>query len=216
MPRVLVRTAFQDIKFECQMCGSCCHHRRPEEFGDLVPSERIEEFVEKSNLIYLTDKDISKIGRKTGCGPAGFVDTLYEYDGNCVKLVDSGRKIILDLPVMKSKADTTCVFYQDGCTVYQVRPNACRLFPFRVEEKTGPGGDVVLEISYNPSCPGVGKGKSVDKSKLEKLVRDQFVQRTESIWPEVQRLASNGEISREARIYRSHPGRSNQDDKSKK
>lgn len=210
MPSVLVKFDFQDIKFECQRCGSCCHHRRPEEFEDLVPTDRIDEFVEKSNLIYLTEKDIHKIGRKAMCEPEKFVDTLYEHDGKCVKVKDSGKKIILDLPVMKSKADTTCVFYEDGCTVYQVRPNACRLFPFRVVEESNADGDVILNISYNPTCPGIGKGKSTDRSKLEKLVLDQFMQRTEDIAPQIQSLAAKGMIAQGAQIFRTLPGRHEQ------
>ncbi len=207
MPRVLVKTVFGNIKFKCQRCGSCCHHKRPLEFDDLVPTERLQEFVEKSNLIYLTEKDIENISLRTGCKPEEFVDTLYEYDNNCVRVEDAGRKVILDLPVMKSKEDTTCVFYDDGCTVYQERPRACRLFPFRVEEETTPQGDILLNIGYNPTCPGIGKGKPVNRKDLERLVVDQFMQRTQSIAPQVQRLASEGKIQRDARIYRTLPGR---------
>ena len=61
MPRVLINTAFHNIRFKCQRCGTCCHHKRPEEFGDLVPMERLKEFWEKSNLIYLDRTRISRI-----------------------------------------------------------------------------------------------------------------------------------------------------------
>ena len=207
MPKVVIRADFDDIRFQCQRCGACCHHRRPQEFNDLIPSGRMKEFCEKSNLIYLTKKDIDKIGRRTKMLPKDFVDTLYEYDGRSVKVEDSGRKVILDLPVMKSRKDTLCVLYSDGCSVYTIRPNACRLFPFRVEEETMPNGDMLLNIRYNPSCPGIGKGKTVDKEKLKELVADQFMQRVESITSEIQRLHSKGAISRDAQIYRTMPGR---------
>jgi Fe-S-cluster containining protein len=207
LPKVLVKASFEDIKFQCQRCGSCCHHRRPLEFDDLVPLDRLREFWEKSNLIYLTKKDIQKIGRRSRRKPEEFVDTLYGYDGNSVKVEDSGKKVILDLPVMCSKLDTTCVFYDDGCNVYSVRPIACRLFPFRVEEETTTAGDVLLNISYNATCPGIGKGASVDKGKLEKLVVEQFLSRTESIVPTIQKLAQEGKIDRCAQIYRTLPGR---------
>ncbi len=207
MPRVFVKTVFKDIRFKCQRCGSCCHHKRPLEFDDLVPLERLQEFVDKSNLIYLTEKDIEDISRRTGRPPAEFVDTLYEYDGSSVRVKDAGRKVILDLPVMKSKEDTTCVFYEEGCTVYQERPRACRLFPFRVEEETTSEGDILLNISYNPSCPGIGIGIIIDKKELEKLVVDQFLQRTESIAPQIQRLAVEGKIQKGAKVYRTLPGR---------
>lgn len=203
----MIRTNFDDIRFECQRCGSCCHHRRPQEFDDLVPLDRLREFWERSNLIYLTEEDIDKIGRRERLQPGDFVDTLYEYDGCFVKIDDSGRKVILDLPVMKSKIDTTCVFYKEGCSVYPVRPKACRLFPFRVEEETTPEGDILLNIGYNLGCPGIGKGKVVDRKKLEKLVTDQFMQRAQSIASEIQKLSRNGKLAEEAQIYRTMPGR---------
>lgn len=210
MPKVMIRADFDDIRFQCQRCGSCCHHRRPKEFDGLVQSERLKEFWEKSNLIYLTKKDIDKIGRRARMTPEDFVDTLYKYDGCSVRVEDSGRKIILDLPVMKSRKDTLCILYNDGCSIYPVRPNACRLFPFRVDEETMPDGDMLLNIGYNPSCPGIGKGNLVDKKKLKELVADQFIQRTESIASEIQRLQAIGAISSEAQIYRTMPGKTNE------
>ena len=207
MPRVLIKTIFNNIKFECQKCGSCCHHRRPRDFDDLVPMDRLKEFWQKSNLIYLTDKDIHDICRRSRRKPDEFVDTLYEYDGNNIRVEDTGKRVILDLPVMKSRKDTTCVFYNEGCAVYMVRPAACRLFPFRVEEETAANGDMVLNIDYNCSCPGIGKGSSVDKTKLEKLVVDQFLQRAEAVVPAIERLAKDGKIQKGAQIYRTLPGR---------
>ncbi len=207
MPQVFVKTAFDAIRFKCQRCGSCCHHKRPEEFGTLVPLEQLKEFWEKSNLIYLNKEDIENIGQRTGIEPKDFVDTLHEYDGQYVYVDDSGRRVILDLPVMRSKEDTTCIFYDEGCTVYPIRPNACRLFPFRVEEETTPQGDINLFINYNPTCPGIGKGKKVSGKDLEKLVVSQFLQRSEAVAAEVQKLAAEGKIQKDAKIYRSFPGR---------
>src|SRR5690606_11790402 len=103
--------------------------------------------------------------------------------------------------------DATCIFYREGCSIYSVRPIACRLFPFRVEEESAANGDLLLKINYNPTCPGLGKGKPVDRRKLEKLVADQFLQRTEDIAPHIERLRSAGAISENSRVFRTLPGR---------
>jgi len=207
LPRIVVKTIFEDVKFKCQRCGSCCHHKRPLDFEDLIPLERLDEFWQKSNLIYLTAKDVRAISVKTAKRAEDIVDTLYDYDGCYVKVEGAGEKLVLDLPVMKSKDDTTCIFYRNGCTVYSVRPIACRLFPFRVEENALPNGDIILNISHNPTCPGIGKGKSVDKKELEAMVEAQFMQRNRDITPHIRRLAESREISESSRVFRSYPGR---------
>jgi len=207
LPKVLIETAFEDIRFACQRCGSCCHHRRPlDEFDDLIPMERLREFVARSNLIYLTERDISNISHRSRINPPDFIDTLRPYDGQVVKLEDSGRIVLLDFPVFRSKPDTSCVFYDDGnCRIHAVRPVACRLFPFRVDETETPKGDILLRIGFNPNCPGIGKGPMVDKGRLEKLVSKQFMERSSAIASEIERL--KGKIAPGARVYRSFPGR---------
>lgn len=174
-----------------------------------MPLTKLAEFVEKSNLIYLTEKDIETIGRRTRSRPEEFVDTLYPYDGRFVKIRDSGRSVVLDLPVMKSREDTTCVFYDGtkGCEIYSLRPAACQLFPFRVEERTTPAGDILLMIEYNPTCPGVGRGKVADKERLMRLVAEQFLSRAQSVANEIEELRARGLIRKDAEIFRTLPGR---------
>ncbi len=65
----------------------------------------------------------------------------------------------------------------------------------------------MLNIGYNETCPGIGKGALVDKDKLKKLVLEQFIARTESIIPRIQKLAAEGKIDKNATIYRTLPGR---------
>jgi Fe-S-cluster containining protein len=204
--KVEIRPSFEDISFKCQRCGACCHHRRPEEFGDLVAQDQLKEFWKKSNLIYLSEKDIDNISRRTRLDPSAFVDTLYDEKRGSVKIAEDGAKVILDLPVFQRKDDSTCVFFgEKGCEIYSLRPVACRLFPFRVEEDTAPDGSIILRIGYNESCPGIGKGKSVDIKKLEKLVLKQFSERVEAVVPKVQRLRIAGKIKSDAEIYRTVP-----------
>ncbi len=168
--------------------------------------ERLSEFWEKSNLIYLTEKDIEISAQEVSSPMISWTRSTSTMAKAC-RVEDGGKKVILDFPVMKSKEDTTCVFYEEGCTIYSVRPRACRLFPFRVEEKSTPEDDIILSIGYNPKCPGIGKGKKVAKKDLEKLVVDQFRQRSEQIASELGKLAAEGKIRKDAQIYRTLPGR---------
>lgn len=208
--RVEIRAAFGGARFRCRRCGTCCHHRRPEEFDYLVPPEKIADFLDKSNLIYLTEKDIDEISRRTGLEADEFIDTLYEDKKGSIRVEEGGKVVILDLPVMKSReGDGACVFFREGkgCTIYPVRPAACRLFPFVVVERSGPSGGIVLEISYNPTCPGIGEGKEPDIRKLEKLVAGQFAERMETVGAQVQCLRMEGKILPGARVYRTMPGK---------
>jgi hypothetical protein len=65
---------------------------------------------------------------------------------------------------------------------------------------------MILHINHNPTCPGIGKGKNVDRKALEKLVTDQFRARSESVAAEVQGLAAEGKIRKDAAVYRTLPG----------
>ena len=57
-----------------------------------------------------------------------------------------------------SRPNGTCVFYQDGCTIYPVRPIQCRTFPF--------WSDVVKSPhrwqEQAKKCKGMNKGKIWD------------------------------------------------------
>ncbi|MGA1840303.1 MAG: YkgJ family cysteine cluster protein [bacterium] len=63
-----------------------------------------------------------------------------------------------------------CVFYNNGCVIYNLRPNQCRTYPFwfrnlRAENKWR---KVVQE------CPGIGKGRKYLKEEILKLLRSSF------------------------------------------
>jgi len=39
-----------------------------------------------------------------------------------------------------------CPFYRDGCTIYSIRPQVCRQYPFNRSDSQG-------NITINPNCP---------------------------------------------------------------
>ena len=59
-----------------------------------------------------------------------------------------------------------CLFYENGCAIYPVRPIQCRTFPFwfnnlRSEQKWR---------QIEKECPGIGKGEFFSKEKILQLL----------------------------------------------
>jgi Fe-S-cluster containining protein len=68
---------------------------------------------------------------------------------------------------LKEKSNFDCIFWNEVCTVYQVRPLQCRTFPF---------WDYVLCSpqawkTAGESCPGINKGGVHSREKIEEAVR---------------------------------------------
>ena len=62
---------------------------------------------------------------------------------------------------LKEKPGFDCIFWQNGCTVYQYRPLQCRTFPFW-ESILGS-----QEAWENLSCKGAGKGSLHSREYIE-------------------------------------------------
>ena len=66
-----------------------------------------------------------------------------------------------------------CLFYDESsrsCSIYSIRPRACRLYPFYVR-KSGPENARYgnLYVFVHSSCEGIGAGKSLEKVLPEVL-----------------------------------------------
>ncbi|MHC4936673.1 MAG: YkgJ family cysteine cluster protein [Planctomycetota bacterium] len=66
---------------------------------------------------------------------------------------------------LKEKPNFDCVFWDEGCTIYPVRPTQCRTFPFWPENlrKVDQWLEVVEE------CPGSGSGRVYSYEEIELL-----------------------------------------------
>jgi Fe-S-cluster containining protein len=58
-----------------------------------------------------------------------------------------------------------CIFYADGCTVYPVRPEQCRTFPFWPEHLTRSVWDHLGEVE----CPGINRGRLWTRGEIDLL-----------------------------------------------
>ena len=114
------------LRFECTQCGDCC--------------------TGAPGYVWLTDAELLAMAEYLQITPAAFEERY-------VKVV-RGRKSLIDLPAR----NWDCVFLHPetrGCTVYPVRPQQCRTWPFwDTNLKSPESWRATCE-----ACPGSGQGK---------------------------------------------------------
>lgn len=78
-----------------------------------------------------------------------------------------------DGPSIKEDIQGNCIFYQpsQGCTIYSVRPNQCRYYPFWWKN---------LRNEYNwqlatSQCPGIGQGPLYTKEDILDLLQHTII-----------------------------------------
>jgi len=68
---------------------------------------------------------------------------------------------------IRERADGRCFFYASGCTIYPVRPNQCKSFPFWFD-------NLRSEIHWrkvSDRCPGIGQGRLYSKEQILEIVQ---------------------------------------------
>lgn len=79
---------------------------------------------------------------------------------------------------IKSFPNGPCIFYKDGCTVYEVRPTQCQTFPFGPEiMKDKTRLENVQEI-----CSGIYCGQFWTKEEISKEIKKHKIELMN--WPE--------------------------------
>ena len=74
-----------------------------------------------------------------------------------------------ELVSLKEKANLDCIFWEDGCSVYEARPLQCRTFPFW--ESVLASRDSWEHVVND--CPGVGNGSLHSFEEIEALLRQR-------------------------------------------
>ena len=77
------------------------------------------------------------------------------------------RKVGRRYSLIEKPGGHECVFFDQGCTIYDVRPEQCRTFPFWKEHL------VSLESWDEPleECPGTGAGRLFSRGEIDELRR---------------------------------------------
>ena len=108
--------------------------------------------------IYVDDQEVRRIARFLDISRDVFVDRyLYPFrDSYSIAEYQDGR----------------CVFFENGCRIYPVRPTQCRTFPFWFQ-------NLRSEENWRGvcnRCPGIGKGPRYDKEEIFELIDLTFDQ----------------------------------------
>lgn len=116
----------EGLRFSCGRCSSCCRHEQ--------------------GYVFLSREDLDSLAAAMNVGQK-------ECQAIWCRWVSFGDGC--EYLSLKEKLNYDCIFWNEGCTVYQQRPLQCRTFPF---------WDSILvsaEAWENAGreCPGIGRGK---------------------------------------------------------
>jgi Fe-S-cluster containining protein len=65
-------------------------------------------------------------------------------------------------------ANGDCIFYNNGCTIYPVRPTQCRTFPFWKENVDRPSSWQKTAVE----CEGIDQGRLYTEEEIERLLQE--------------------------------------------
>lgn len=100
-------------------------------------------------VVYATEKEFRTIAAHLNLTFEAFLETYTENSDGYVTL--------------KSPNDGPCIFYDNGCSIYPVRPTQCRTFPFWPDIlKSQKRWDNESEL-----CCGMDKGKLWSEKEIE-------------------------------------------------
>ncbi|MDR1301432.1 MAG: YkgJ family cysteine cluster protein [Treponema sp.] len=128
------------LRFSCTRCSACCRY--------------------ESGFVFLSKKDVLILATAL---QMGYTDVIVTY---CRWVPGTSQEERLSL---KETVDYDCIFWKNGCSVYEGRPLQCRTFPFWSSILVSPDS-----WDYTAaSCPGMGKGMLHTKDEIEGWIRRQ-------------------------------------------
>lgn len=125
------------LRFSCTRCSACCRF--------------------DPGYVFLSQKDLSTLADHFRMDYSEF-QRLY-----CRWIPMGNHREQLSL---RELSNYDCIFWKDGCTVYEARPLQCRTFPF--------WDSIVLSSraweAASKDCPGIGKGAWHSQDEIDELL----------------------------------------------
>ena len=109
--------------------------------------------------VYLSKDDLKRFSKYFKISLKNFKDKYCQTTDGFIHLAE------------KPEFKGNCIFLKEKkCSVYESRPSQCRTWPFWNENMNTKVWN--KDISIN--CPGIGKGKLLNKKEIEKLLKEDF------------------------------------------
>ncbi|WP_037571570.1 YkgJ family cysteine cluster protein [Spirochaeta cellobiosiphila] len=121
------------LHFSCIGCHACCRH--------------------DPGYVFLTESDIQRMLDYLNIPLKKFLDTYCR-----IEVIGPFKRVSLI-----EKANYDCIFWKDGCTIYDARPLQCRSYPF---------WNSVMQNraswdNEGSNCPGINKGTLHDRKEID-------------------------------------------------
>jgi Fe-S-cluster containining protein len=115
----------EGLAFSCTQCHACCRH--------------------DPGFVFLSREDLDRMLEYFSLGER---ELLEKY---CRVVVKNGKNRIS----LKEKVNYDCIFWEQGCTIYEARPYQCRSFPFWTNYLNHPQN----WQNAKSFCPGIDQGE---------------------------------------------------------
>jgi len=129
----------EGLMFSCTRCSACCRY--------------------SSGYVFLSKNDTIKLTAELNMDFSGFTVTYCRW-------VARQDRFCLSL---KEKSNFDCIFWDNGCKVYNSRPLQCRTFPFWENVVTS---SQAWEMASS-GCPGINTGAFHSREEISKLLELQ-------------------------------------------
>jgi Fe-S-cluster containining protein len=126
------------LKFSCTRCSSCCRY--------------------DAGFVFLSEQDLEKLALRLGMDRESFSKTYCRWVMNW-----QGTDVLS----LKEKSNKDCIFWDNGCSVYQARPLQCRAFPFWDSIVTS---EQSWEIAAS-GCPGMNSGITHSGGEINEYIK---------------------------------------------
>jgi Fe-S-cluster containining protein len=124
------------LKFSCRRCSFCCRAG--------------------PGFVFLSKSDALNISKTLDMPLQEFIQVYCRW-------VDWGSEKRLSL---KEKTSLDCIFWKDGCAIYEARPTQCKTYPFWASMLDSEEGWLCAAAS----CPGSGSGELLSGDYIEKCL----------------------------------------------